>query len=143
MNFQKLVARNFYMRFSRFQDDYEFRNCDMINNFDKIGTLEDLKSLEYIDVHGQSCNLRYRFGYISGLTDLTSFPLENGNLKYINVSNTNLTYINLEILKVRKFEFILNETPWDKKTGVNMSKSSCQFMLGKNSPNYSMCDVLK
>ncbi len=137
---KKFIARNDYKRMT---NDYVLRRCDMINIFDNIGYLSAIKTLEYIDVHGQSCSIEDEFGKIGGLTSLMIFPFREGNLRYINISNTNVSRFNFEILKVRKFTFILNETPWDKTEGINMTKFDCQLVLGEGSPNYSMCDVLK
>ncbi|BBH54623.1 hypothetical protein [Fluviispira sanaruensis] len=136
---KKFIARNDYKRMT---NDYVLRRCDMINNFDNV-YLGDIKSLEYIDIHGQGCSIEDEFGKIGGITNLSTMPFWNGNLKYINISNTNVSTFDYPILNVRKFEFILNETPCDKTEGINMSKSSCQFIISKKSPNYNMCDVLK
>ncbi len=136
---KKFIARNDYKRMT---NDYVLRRCDMINNFDTV-YLGNIKSLEYIDIHGQGCSIEEEFGKIGGITNLSTMPFWNGNLKYINISNTNVSTFDYPILNVRKFDFILNETPWDKTEGINMSKSSCQFIISKKSPNYNMCDVLK
>lgn len=108
---KKFVLRNYFNRAVE-------GGCDKINIIDDIQNIRKLTNLEYIDLHGNGCNLE---GYSQkGLTD-TAFFSRMPNLKYLDISDTAvwdlsgiLRLTNLQTLRL-----------WDKEGGISMNKDQC------------------
>ena len=132
---KKFIARNRWEKNSK--------NCSMINNFEQnIDAINLLNNIEYLDLHGNGCvDLSWGIGKYSGLTSL---PLMNyRNLKYLNISDTPIRSFRGTINWMdNNITFILNETPWDLKTGIFMSKDECLLFFPEGNRNRFQCNGL-
>ncbi len=112
---KKFVLRNYFNRAVE-------GGCDKINIVDNFSNLSKLTQLEYIDLHGNGCNLE---GYSQAGLTMTSLFSSMMNLKYLDISDTavwNLSGVlrltNLQTLRL-----------WDKDGGISMNKKQCSDAL--------------
>lgn len=108
---KKFVLRNFFDRTLE-------GGCDKINLINKLSNLSKLTQLEYIDLHGNGCNLP---GYEQDGLTMTSQFSSMPNLKYLDISDTAvwdlsgvLRLTNLQTLRL-----------WDKEGGISMNRQQC------------------
>lgn len=93
---KRFVDANKYER-----EDFDKATCaTKMNNFEAIPQLSDLKNLEYIDIHGNACNIAKQ---PYGLKNTAYFSKSHmGNLRYLDISNTAVS--NLEHLQDSNLE---------------------------------------
>lgn len=129
---KKFVARNRWQKRSK--------DCNMINNFNEsVGSINILKSIEYLDLHGNGCV--DALGFYSGLIMIPLMSFKN--LKHLNISDTPTRSFESSIdWRNPNITFIFNETPDNYDTGVFMSRVECLSTFPEGNKNRKQCDGL-
>jgi hypothetical protein len=140
---KKFVDANHFDR----DNDVSEEVCNsQINIFDNIQNISKVKSLEYIDVHGNGCNVHDGFKQI-GITG-TAFFSSMRDLKYLDISDTPVRDLSgISHVKSLKTLHLFHHPVDDERGfvdegGISMSADACLNYLGKHNPLASECDAL-
>lgn len=150
--FDAISSRNTLKKFvdaSKFDRDGDVSEevCrSQINIFDDIQNIRKVTSLEYIDLHGNGCNVADGFKQI-GLTDTAFFSRMN-DLKYLDISDTPVKDLsgiahakNLQTLHL-VYHPVEDERKFVNEGGISMNATACVSYFGEHNPLASECDAL-
>lgn len=132
--------------FDRDNDVSEEVCKSQINIIDSLYNLVKVKSLQYIDVHGNGCNIHDGFKQI-GLTTTGLFS-SMSRLNYLDISDTpvkDLSGISLSksLKTLHLFHHpVDDEREFVQEGGISMNADACLNYLGKHNPLASECDAL-
>jgi Leucine-rich repeat (LRR) protein len=140
---KKFVDAN---HFDRDNDVSEEVCKSQVNIFDDIQNIRKVKSLEYIDLHGNGCNVHDGFKQI-GITG-TEYFSSMRDLKYLDISDTPVRDLSgISHVKSLKTLHLFHHPVDDERGfvdegGISMSADACLNYLGKHNPLASECDAL-